>query len=68
MDLPTSISNLQLLVVVAVKEVARVTEPDVRRSIVEVCKAEGFRWVTLDLEGYQRGNLSQAPEKREATG
>lgn len=32
--------------------------PGVRESIVEVAKAEGFRWVTLDLQGYQQGGLS----------
>ena len=31
-----------------------------RESIVEACKAEGFRWVTVDLQGYRRGNLSTA--------
>ena len=30
-------------------------------ALVEVCKAEGFRWVTLDLEGYRQGILSRAP-------
>lgn len=34
--------------------------PGVRDSIVEVCKAQGFRWVTVDLQGYQRGALSHA--------
>lgn len=27
-------------------------------AITEVCQAEGFRWVTLDLMGYRKGNLS----------
>lgn len=31
-----------------------------RESIIEVCKAAGFRWVTMDLQGYQRGILSRA--------
>lgn len=34
--------------------------PGIRESIVDVCKAEGFRWVTVDLQGYQRGALSHA--------
>lgn len=34
--------------------------PGVRESVVEICKAEGFRWVTVDLQGYQRGSLSHA--------
>ncbi len=35
-------------------------DPAVRRAIVQRCRAEGFRWVTLDLGGYARGNLSRA--------
>jgi len=27
-------------------------------AITEVCQAEGFRWVTLDLVGYRKGDLS----------
>ena len=30
----------------------------VHEALVEVCKAEGFKWVTLDLAGYRTGNLS----------
>ena len=30
----------------------------VHEALVEVCQAEGFAWVTLDLAGYQRGSLS----------
>ena len=30
----------------------------VHDALVEVCKAEGFKWVTLDLAGYRTGNLS----------
>ena len=37
---------------------ASLVAPGVRESIVEVAKAEGFRWVTLDLQGYQQGGLS----------
>lgn len=28
-------------------------------TITEVCQAEGFRWVTLDLVGYRKGDISQ---------
>ncbi|MFT5682249.1 MAG: hypothetical protein ACI8RZ_003167 [Myxococcota bacterium] len=31
----------------------------VHDALVEVCKAEGFKWVTLDLAGYRTGNLSR---------
>lgn len=41
-------------------ELPRVVDPGVRQGIVEVCEAEGFAWVTLDLMGYQRGRLSHA--------
>ena len=36
----------------------------IRETIVEVCQAEGFRWVTMDLIGYQKGGLSKSiPEE-----
>ncbi len=41
-------------------DLAALAMPGVRESIVEVSKAEGFRWVTVDLQGYQRGALSHA--------
>jgi len=41
-------------------ELAAVVAPGVREGIVEVCEAQGFTWVTLDLLGYQRGRLSHA--------
>ena len=42
-------------------EMVRLVEPAVREAINEVCEAEGFAWVTLDLLGYKRGRLSTAP-------
>ncbi len=39
---------------------AALAMPGISASIVDVCKAEGFRWVTVDLQGYQRGALSHA--------
>lgn len=33
----------------------------VRDAIVGACKQEGFRWVTLDLEGFRSGGLSKRP-------
>ena len=35
-------------------------DPTTRETVVAICQAEGFRWVTLDLMGYQRGSLSHA--------
>lgn len=46
---------------VAPAEMVRLVEPAVREAINEVCEAEGFAWVTLDLLGYKRGRLSTAP-------
>jgi len=42
--------------------------PGVREGLVEASEAEGFRWVTLDLMGYQAGSLSTALSSTEATG
>lgn len=33
----------------------------VRDSVVATCREQGFRWVTLDLEGFRSGNLSTRP-------
>lgn len=33
-------------------EIARMALPEVREGVVRACKEAGFRWVTLDLEGY----------------
>lgn len=35
-------------------------EPGIREALVEVSRAEGFEWVTLDLMGYRQGILSRA--------
>ena len=40
---------------VGVDELAVLVQEGVRDAIVGICKAEGFRWVTLDLEGYRMG-------------
>jgi uncharacterized protein len=41
-------------------EIGRVLAPGVREGLDQVARAEGFRWMTLDLAGYQRGSLSHA--------
>ncbi|MCK6504391.1 ATP-dependent sacrificial sulfur transferase LarE [Myxococcota bacterium] len=41
-------------------ELGALADDELRRAVVEVAKAEGFSWVTLDLEGYKRGSLSHA--------
>jgi pyridinium-3,5-biscarboxylic acid mononucleotide sulfurtransferase len=42
----------------------RVAEPGVRTLVVEAVKAAGFRFVTLDLEGYRTGSLNPAGSDR----
>ena len=32
----------------------------IREALIGVCQQEGFRWVTVDLAGYQMGGLSTA--------
>ena len=38
----------------------RLAEPELRRRLVQGLRAAGFRYVTLDLEPYRRGRLSEA--------
>lgn len=42
----------------AEEELERAWKPDIRRLIVAGCKRAGFRYVTLDLEGYRQGSLN----------
>lgn len=56
-----------LRIEVALEELPKVVEPGIRGRLVQTCKAEGFQWITLDLEGYRTGSVSrrlgpQAPE------
>ncbi len=44
---------------VAPDELARALDPAMVRSIVEAVKPLGFRWVSLDLEGYRTGSLNE---------
>jgi uncharacterized protein len=39
-------------------ELARALDPEVRAAIVEGVRRAGFRYVTLDLEGYRTGSLN----------
>ncbi len=34
------------------EELVLLAQPGLREGIVDVCRAQGFRWVTLDLSGY----------------
>jgi uncharacterized protein len=45
------------------EEVARAASPAVRRRLVEGLKALGFRFVTLDLEGFRSGSAGPSLEE-----
>lgn len=45
---------------VGMDELHMLVDPAVRQGVSEVARAEGFAWVTLDLEGYQKGRGSQS--------
>jgi len=45
---------------VAVAELPRFADPAVRAAAVAALRAEGFRFVTLDLEGFRSGRLNDA--------
>jgi pyridinium-3,5-biscarboxylic acid mononucleotide sulfurtransferase len=56
-------------------ELARALEPDTSAAIVRELKALGYRYVTIDLQGYRTGSLNEglvltlapaAPERRRA--
>ena len=40
-------------------ELARAFDADMTRQIVDAIKPLGFRWVSLDLEGYRTGSLNE---------
>ena len=46
---------------VAPEDIPRVTSPDVAGRIAAQLKELGFRYVTLDLEGYRTGSMSGGP-------
>lgn len=39
-------------------EVERLAAPDLRRTVVDALKGLGFRYVTLDLEGFRSGSMN----------
>ncbi len=43
---------------IAPEEMQRALDPEVAAEIVRVIKPLGFRWVSLDLEGYRMGSLN----------
>ncbi len=53
---------------VPLAECARVLEPGIRTQLVDGLKALGYRYITLDLEGFRSGSLNQVlddPGQRE---
>ena len=44
--------EMMVRIEVGADEIAVLAEPGLRAGIVDVCRAEGFRWVTLDMTGY----------------
>jgi uncharacterized protein len=44
---------------VPANDVAQLAEPDIREGLIRRLKECGFRYVTLDLEGFRSGNLNQ---------
>lgn len=44
-----------------VEDLPRLTEPSLRERIAARFRQAGFRYVTLDLEGYRTGSLNPAP-------
>lgn len=55
-----------LRVEVAREEFDHVMQPHIRNELVERCKAEGFLYVTLDLQGFRSGSMNEvlSPEER----
>ncbi len=45
---------------VAVEDLPRLIEPEIRRKAVDVVKRAGFLFVALDLEGFRSGSLNAA--------
>jgi len=44
---------------VGTDELSRALDPPMARAIVSVIKPLGFRWVSIDLEGYRTGSLNE---------
>lgn len=44
---------------VAVEEIARLLDDELRRAVVQEFKAAGFTYVALDLQGYRTGSMNE---------
>jgi uncharacterized protein len=45
---------------VSPEAIAKLVDPDFRRRVVEALKSAGFKYVSLDLEGFRSGSLNEA--------
>jgi uncharacterized protein len=45
---------------VPVEQIAKLADPEMRREVIEHLKSLGFRYVSLDLEGFRSGSLNAA--------
>ena len=44
---------------IAREEMARALDPEIGAAMVRALKALGYRYVTLDLQGYRTGSLNE---------
>jgi uncharacterized protein len=44
-------------------DLTRLADPGMRERVVEGLKALGYRYITLDLEGFRSGSLNQVLEE-----
>lgn len=49
---------------VAPDELPRAFEPAMRETLVKVCREAGYRYVTLDLQGYRTGAMNEGLDKK----
>jgi uncharacterized protein len=47
---------------VALADLGRLVEPETRRRVVDGLKSLGYRYITIDLEGFRSGSLNPAQE------
>ncbi|HKJ25947.1 MAG TPA: ATP-dependent sacrificial sulfur transferase LarE [Myxococcota bacterium] len=53
---------------IAPEELPRALDPEMAQAIADAIKPLGFRWVSLDLEGYRTGSLNAALSASERAG
>ena len=55
----TEVTDEKLRTIERAEQAVRALEPDVAAAIVRELKAAGYRYVTLDLQGYRLGSLNE---------